>query len=157
MAKKGDTVIHTWSRDPYMISTDPARLDLPLIHRFLSQESYWARGIPLDTVKRSIRSSVTFGLYDGEKQAGFSRVVTDFATFAYLADVFVIETHRGQGLAQWLVKCILEHSELQGLRRWLLGTRDAHGLYERFGFKLAPPERFMEIKRTDIYQPRAPL
>jgi GNAT superfamily N-acetyltransferase len=138
-------------RGPFLISTDPARLDLAVIHGFLTT-AYWARGIPLATVRAAIEHSLPFGLYEGAQQVGFARVITDSTTFAYLADVFVLESHRGQGLARWLVECILAHPDLQGLRRWLLATRDAHGLYRQVGFRdLAAPERFMEITRPDLY------
>ncbi len=123
--------------DDYEISTDSARLDVPLIHRWLSQQSYWAKGIPLDVVRRSIANALNFAVYhptDG--QVGFARVITDRATFADLADVFVLERGRGKGLSKRLMEAVLSHPELQGLRRWLLATHDAHGLYERFGFTL---------------------
>ena len=120
------------------ISTDKAELDLPLIHRFLSTQAYWSRGIPEETVARAVAGTLCFGGYiEGVGQVAFARVVSDFATFAYLADVFVLDGHRGQGLSKWLMEVILAHPELQGLRRWVLVTRDAHGLYERFGF--GPP------------------
>jgi GNAT superfamily N-acetyltransferase len=139
-------------RDDYLVSTDPARLDLPLIHDFLANRSYWAAGIPLEVVQRSAENSLCFGLYQGPNQIGFARIVTDEATFAYLADVFVLEAHRGQGLSKWLLECVMRHPRLQGLRRFLLGTRDAHGLYQRHGFTpLTDPERFLEIFRPDVY------
>jgi GNAT superfamily N-acetyltransferase len=138
-------------RGPYSISTDSALLDVAMIHAFLSEQSYWAPGIPREVVARSIKNSLCFGLYQGNQQIGFARVVTDWATFAYLADVFVIEAFRGQELGKWLIECVLAHPDLQGLRRWLLGTRDAHGLYEQFGFTpLTAPSRFLEIYRPDI-------
>ena len=140
-----------WSRGEFTVSSDPSRLDLSTIHDFLSRQSYWARNIPREILERSIRGSIAFGLYEGERQVGFARVVTDRATFAYLADVFVLESHRGRGLAKWLMECVLAHPELQGLRRWLLATKDAHGLYSRLGFELAPPEKYMEINRANIY------
>jgi GNAT superfamily N-acetyltransferase len=139
-------------RGPYFVSTDPRLLDVSLIHKFLSEQSYWAPGIPRDVVGRSLENSLCFGLFCDSEQIGFARLVTDRATFAWLADVFVIEAHRGQGLGRWLVGSLLEHPDLQGLRRILLGTRDAHGLYQRFGFTpLAEPSRFLEIHRPDIY------
>ena len=141
-------------RDGFSLSTDPARLDLALIHDFLSRQSYWAAGIPPEIVRRSIENSLCFGLYRSQRQVGFARVVTDKSTFAYLGDVFVLEEFRGRGLGKWLLERILHHPELQGLRRFILGTRDAHGLYEQFGFRaLASPERFMEIHRPGIYGP----
>ena len=129
------------------IDTDKARLDLALIHDFLAR-SHWASGIPFDVMKRAIDNSLAFGLYRDGGQIGFARVVTDHATFAYLADVFVIEAERGRGLGRYLVATILAHPELQGLRRWLLGTRNAHGLYKRCGFA-APPAPFAFLERLD--------
>ena len=134
------------------IDTDPERLDRSVIHGFL-RESYWAGGIPLEIVERSIQNSLCFGLYDQGRQVGFARLVTDRATFAYLADVFVLESHRGRGLAKHLMAAILAHPEVQGLRRWLLATRDAHGLYAEFGFRPLPqPDRFMEINDPQVYR-----
>ena len=135
-----------WQWDGYLISTDASMLDLEVVHGYLSR-SYWAAGVPEDVVRRSIENSLCFGVYRGEEQAGFARVVTDRATFAYLADVFVLEEHRGQGIGKWLVEVILSHPELQGLRRWMLATRDAHDLYRRYAFtELARPGIFMERK-----------
>ena len=137
-------------RDGYVISTDPARLDVDVIHRFLT-ESYWAAGVPRDVVKRSIEQSLPFGLYTENRQIGFARVITDRATFAYLADVFVLDEFRGEGLGKWLIEVVVSHSELAGLRRWMLATRDAHGLYRKSGFtELSQPERWMEK-----HQPKA--
>jgi GNAT superfamily N-acetyltransferase len=139
----------------FVISTDKSRLDIPMIHQFLTSESYWARGIPLETVERSIRNSVVFGIYDKEKQIGFARVITDKATFAYLADVFIVPEYRGLGLARKLMDEILSCPELIGLRRWLLATADAHGLYRQIGFSgLGKPERFMEINDPEVYKKR---
>lgn len=123
-----------WQRDDYEISDDRARLDLEVIHKFLATESYWAQGRPLEKVRRTIDNSISFGLYLGDQQIGFARVVTDYATFAWLADVFVLDEFRGRGLAKWLVEVVLSHPQLQGLRRWLLATKDAQGLYRRYGF-----------------------
>jgi GNAT superfamily N-acetyltransferase len=135
-----------------LISDDPALLDRARIHHFLSERSYWAPGVPREIVDRSIEQSLCFGVYRGGQQIGFARVVTDFATFAWLADVFVVEDNRGRGTGRKLVAAVLAHPRLQGLRRFLLGTRDAHGLYARFGFKpLAHPERFMEICSRNGY------
>jgi GNAT superfamily N-acetyltransferase len=147
----------THEREGYVVSTDPARLDLDIVHRYLSEASYWARGIPRAVVEKSVAGSLPFGLYRrapvGEAQVGFARVVTDAATFAYLADVFVLDAHRGRGLGRWLTACVLAHPDLQGLRRVLLTTQDAHGLYEQAGFVRAPfPERFMVIDRPDLYR-----
>ena len=139
-------MIRGWRRDGYLISTDASMLDLEVVHGYLSR-SYWAAGVPEDVVRRSIENSLCFGVYRGEEQAGFARVVTDRATFAYLADVFVLDEHRGQGIGKWLLEVILSHPDLQGLRRWMLATRDAHDLYRRYAFtELARPGIFMERK-----------
>ena len=132
-------------RGAYLVSTDPARLDLAAVHRYLAR-SYWSPGIPEDVVRRAAEHSLCCGLYhDAAGQVGYARAVTDRATFGYLADVYVLEAHRGHGLGAWLVGTLLSHPDLQGLRRLSLLTRDAHGLYERFGFRNAPvPSRFME-------------
>jgi GNAT superfamily N-acetyltransferase len=141
-----------WHRGDYTISTDPARVDVTVVHGYLTR-SYWAAGIPQETVRRSIDGSLVFGLYHDAQQIGFARVITDRATFAYLADVFVLESYRGQGLGTWLVATIIAHPELQGLRRWLLATRDAHGLYRLVGFTpLDRPELFMERFFADVYR-----
>ena len=130
----------------YDISTDPSRLQLDAIHAYLVR-SYWSPGIPKDIVARAIANSMCFGLYLGDAQVGFARIVTDKASFAYLADVYVLEEHRGQGLSKRLVETILAHPDLQGLRRFMLATKDAHALYAQFGFKpVAAPERLMEIR-----------
>jgi GNAT superfamily N-acetyltransferase len=140
-------------RDGYLISTDKSRLDLPAIHHFLSQEAYWSKNIPFDVVKRAVENSLCFGVYHGEEQVGFARVISDLATFAYIGDVFILEGHRGRGLSKWLVESILAHPDLQGLRTWLLATRDAHELYRRFGFQgLTSPERYMVIKNREVYK-----
>lgn len=139
-------------RPQYTISTDSSRFDLDLIHRFLSN-SYWAEGIPREIVERSIENSLCFGIFDRDQQVGFARVITDRATFAYLGDVFVIESHRGRGLSKQLMRAIMEHPQLQGLRRWSLVTRDAHGLYKQFGFTaIANPQRYMERSDPGIYK-----
>jgi GNAT superfamily N-acetyltransferase len=149
-----------WTRDGYTISDDPARVDVDAVHRYLSEESYWAPGIPRDVVARSIAGSLPFGLYapDGTL-AGFARAVTDRSVFAYVADVFVLSEHRGRGLGVWLMEVVVGHPELAGLRRWVLYTEDAHSLYERFGF--GPPQRvdrFMELVREpgEIYDREPP-
>ena len=140
-------------RGEFRISTDPARLDLHVIYNFLTN-CYWAKGIPREVVARSIEHSLCFGIYDGSgTQVGFARVISDFATVAYLGDVFVLESHRGQGLAKWMMECIMQHPALQGLRRWILLTRDAHGLYKQFEFTpLKSAERYMELHRPDVYE-----
>jgi len=140
-------------RDGFTISTDPARLDLDGVYAWLSA-SYWARGIPRDVFERSVRHALCFGIYEGARQVGFARVVTDFATVAYVGDVFVLEPWRGRGLSRWLMETIDGHPDLQGLRRWILLTRDAHGLYRKFGFTpLASPDRWMEKHVPDAYAP----
>ena len=137
----------------YEVSTDPRRLDVDVIHGFLSTDSYWSPGIPRDVVERGIANSLCFGVYQGGAQVGFARVVTDRATFALLADVFVLPAHRGKGLSKWLMASVVEHDDLQGLRRLLLLTSDAHELYRQFGFtEIGNPWRFMEVLRPDIYQ-----
>ena len=136
---------------PFVVDTDPERLDVALIHTFLAS-SYWAKGVPIEVVRRSIANSLCFGLYEGDRQVGFARVVSDRATFAYLADVFVVESHRGRGLARLLMEAVVAHPELQGLRRWMLATRDAHGLYARYGFTSLPaPQRFMQLHDPEVY------
>jgi GNAT superfamily N-acetyltransferase len=143
-----------WRRDEFLISTDPAKLDVNGIHAFLT-ESYWAKGIPLDVVERSIRGSLCFGVYNADQQVGFARVISDFATYAYIGDVYITEAVRGKGLGKWLMECIMAHPDLQGLRRWGLVTLDAHGLYAQFGFVTpANPDRYMEIVRPEIYSNR---
>lgn len=130
----------------YSISADKNLLDIDMIFGYLSNESYWAKGIPLEKLKRAIDNAVCFGIYQQNKQIGFARVITDKATFAYLADVFILETYRGKGLSKWLVQTILNDEELQGLRRWVLATADAQGLYSQFGFgQITNPERWMGI------------
>ena len=139
------TMVESWQRGEFLISTDRQHLDREMIHDFLSRESYWAKGRSLEVVNRGIEHSLNFGLYRGPRQIGFARVVTDYATFAWLADVFVLEEFRGQGLGKWLIEVILAHPQLQGFRRWALATKDAHELYRSFGFnELTRPERWME-------------
>jgi N-acetylglutamate synthase-like GNAT family acetyltransferase len=140
-------------RGEFLISTDPARLDLDVVHGFLT-DCYWAKGIPREVVARSIEHALCFGIYDnGGHQVGFARVISDFATIAYIGDVFVLETHRGCGLGKWLMQCISQHPALQGLRRWILTTRDAHGLYSQFGFTpVKAPERYMELHQPNVYE-----
>lgn len=141
-----------WLNEDYKISTEKSLLDVNTIHSYLSNESYWARQIPKAIVEKSIQNSLCFGVYCKEHQIGFARVITDNATFAYLADVFILEPFRGRGLSKWLIKTILNYDELKGLRRFLLATHDAHGLYKQFGFKeLEYPARFLEIKAANIY------
>ncbi|HKD16325.1 MAG TPA: GNAT family N-acetyltransferase [Thermoanaerobaculia bacterium] len=144
-----------WERGSLSISTERSRIDRNLVHEFLRDRSYWAAGIPREVVDRSIDEALCFGVYDGDAQVGFARVVTDRATFAYLADVFILESHQGRGIATWLMEVIVGHPDLQGLRRWILMTRDAHGLYEKFGFRrIADPSRCMEIVDREVYRRR---
>ena len=136
----------------FSISTDPARLDVQAIHAYLSR-SYWCEGVPIEIVAKSIESSLCFGLFDGSRQIGLARVITDKTTFAYLCDVYVLEEYRGQGLGKWLMEAVCSHPDLQNLRRFALVTRDAHGLYEKFGFTaLKEPSRHMEIARPGLYK-----
>ena len=139
------------TREQYSISTDPRRLDIDAVHAYLTR-SFWAEGISRTLVAKAMAHSLCFGLFDGASQVGFARVVTDRATFAYLCDVYVLESHRGHGLGKWLIEAVMAHPDLQGLRRFQLVTRDAHGLYERHGFA-APdnPDRHMEIFRHGMY------
>ncbi len=141
-----------YRRGEFLISTDRERLNLDVVHDFLTN-SYWAKGIPREVVARSIEHSLCFGIYaDSGKQVGFARVVSDFATMAYLGDVFVLESHRGRGLSKWLMECVVQNPALQNLRRWILLTRDAHGLYSQFGFTpVKAPERYMELHRPNVY------
>jgi GNAT superfamily N-acetyltransferase len=140
-----------WHQGEFTISTDKSKLDIAVVHGYLAR-SYWAAGIPVEVVRRSIENSLAFGVYRGDTQIGFARVISDFATYAYLADVFVLEEFRGKGLSKWLMEVIMSHPQLQGLRRFSLATRDAHGLYRQFGFEsLKRPESNMEILRPDIY------
>lgn len=141
-----------WQKDEYTISTDKSKLDIHVIHDFISQ-TYWASGIPLATMQKAIEGAMCFGVFHGEQQVGFARVITDKATFAYLADVFIIESHRGKGLSKWLVEIIVGHPDLQGLRRFLLATRDAHGLYRQFGFTVPESaENLMHIYNPGVYK-----
>lgn len=143
------------SRGGYVVTTDASRLDIDYIHAFLT-ESYWARGIPRDVVVRAIENSLNFGLFEGERQVGFARAITDRAWYAYIADVFVDEAHRGRGLGKLIMEAVTSHPDLQNLRRMMLGTADAHGLYRQFGFTdLEQPERWMTRGDPAIYQKAA--
>ncbi len=140
-----------WTNGEFTITCDPEKQDLGVIHGFLSQ-SYWAKGVSKETVARSLRGSLCFALLDNQRQIGFARVISDFATIAYVGDVFVLPDYRGRGLSKWLMHCVTLHPDLQGLRRWILATADAHGLYQKFGFTaLANPRVFMERHTPDIY------
>ncbi len=145
------------TQNNFLISTDKSKLQIDVIHEYLSKQSYWATNIPLEIVERSIINSMAFGIYHQEentlKQVGFCRVVSDLSTFAYLADVFILEEYRGKGLSKFLVETVLKHPDLQGLRRWILATFDAHGLYEQYGFEpLDKPQNFMQIKVENPYR-----
>jgi len=141
-----------WQRENFVISTDKARLQPETIQKFLLEESYWAQSRTFEQTLRTIKHSICFGLYLDDRQIGFARVVSDQATFAYLGDVYILDEFRGQGLSKWLMETILSHPDLQGLRRWLLATRDAHGLYAQYDFTpLIVPERWMERNAPDAY------
>lgn len=143
----------SWQRGEYEIDTDPARIDLDVTHKFLSEEAYWSKGVPREILERAVGNSMVFGAYRDGAQAGFVRVVSDKATFAWICDVFVLPEHRGQGLGKYLMECVTAHPELQGLRRWMLATRDAHGLYAQYGFTdLHDATRFMEKWDPEIYK-----
>ena len=146
-----------WQQDEFTVSTDPARLDVAAIHRFLTA-SYWATGIPYEVVARSLQHSLCFGVYHGREQIGLARIITDRATYAYLCDVYILEAWRGRGLAKWLMACVGAHPELQGLRRLNLVTRDAHPLYRQFGFVTPDrPEGYMEKLDREVYKRAAAL
>ena len=145
-----------WQRGEYEIDTDPARIDLDVTYGFLTADAYWSPGIPRDIVERSIANSMNFGVYKvgglGSAQAGFTRVVSDKATYAWICDVFVLPEHRGHGLGKWLMEVVMAHPELQGLRRWMLATRDAHGLYGQYGFTaLNDATKYMEVWDPEVY------
>ena len=142
----------TWSKADYSITTDKAKIDIDYTHQFLSQ-TYWAEGIPREVVESSIHGSLCFAVFHQTQQVGFARVISDEATFAYLADVFIDPDYRGKGLSKWLMKIIMAYPTLQGLRRFLLATRDAHGLYEQFGFTPIPSvDPWMQVHKPDIYR-----
>ncbi len=136
----------------YSITTNKNKLDIEVIHDFLSNQSYWSKNISLDKVKTAIENSLNFGLFHFEKQVGYARVISDLSTVAYLGDVFVLPAHRGRGLSKWLMEQVMAHPDLQELRRWILLTGDAHGLYEKFGWKhIANPEKWMELHDPNVY------
>jgi len=144
-----------WVKDTFTVTCDPAKLDHAVIAEFLAS-SYWAKGIPSSTVQKSLANSLCFALLDGDRQIGFARVISDYATIAYLGDVFILPEYRGRGLSKWLMDCITRHPDLQGLRRWMLATRDAHGLYAQYGFTpLKNPEFFMERHDPNVYTPNS--
>ena len=139
-------------REDFCISTDKKRLDIEVIHHFLANKSYWSKGIPLPVVRKAVSNSLCFGVFKGDEQVGFARVVSDYVTFAWLADVFILKECRGIGLSKWMLEVIMSHPDLQVLRRWMLATRDAHGLYAKYGFKpVAHPERLMENHQPDVF------
>ena len=141
-----------WHKDGFTITTDPSKADIAYVHNFLSG-SYWAAGIPVETVQKSIAGSLCFCVLKNEEQIGFARVITDKATFGYLADVFIDKNYRGQGLSKWLMEVIMNHPDLQGFRRMMLATRDAHELYRKFGFSaLTFTDRWMHIHNPDVYK-----
>jgi GNAT superfamily N-acetyltransferase len=147
-----DDAPREWRRDEFLISTDRRRLDIDVVHTYLSG-SYWAAGMPRETLERAIGNSLSFGIYDGARLVGFARVITDRATYAYLSDVFVLESHRKRGLSKWLMECVLDHPDLQGLRRFALFTRDAQGLYERYGFgPPRGPSTYLERRTPNVYE-----
>lgn len=160
-------MIYEFQKNEYTISTDKAKLQFDVIHGFLST-SYWSPNIPMEIVKRAAQNSLAFGIYKhplpigegwgGVYQVGYARIISDYATFAYLADVFVLESERGQGLSKWLMESIMQVPDLQGLRRWMLATRDAHDLYAQFGFTpLDNPAVMMQIARPNIYMEHRPI
>lgn len=139
-------------RDEYCISTDKTKLDIDSIHEFLSTKAYWSLNIPKDRVQTSIQNSLCFGIYKNDQQIGFARVITDFSTIAYLGDVYILEAYRGMGLSKWLMNTIMSYPNLQGLRRWILLTGDAHGLYRQFGWTdIADPSKWMELHNKNVY------
>lgn len=139
-------------RNEYCLSTEKERLDIDSIHRFLSEEAYWSRNIPRQNVEDAIQNSLCFGVYCGDIQVGFARVISDFSTIAYLGDLYIINEYRGKGLSKWLMQAIMEHPRLQDLRRWVLLTADAHGLYRQFGWTaIAEPVNWMEKHNKNVY------
>jgi GNAT superfamily N-acetyltransferase len=139
-------------RGEYTVTTDRHQLNIRAIHAYLTH-SYWSPGVPIAVIERAVANSLCLGMHHAEAQMGFARVITDKSTFAYLADVYILEPHRGKGLSKWLLQVIREHEDLQGLRRFMLATRDAHDLYRQFGFtELSDPSKLMEILDPDVYQ-----
>ncbi len=146
-------MIEDVEKDGFLITTDKAKIDVAAVHHFLSTMSYWSQNIPFDVVNKSIENSICFGVFDGSKQIGFARIITDSATFAYLCDVYILPEYRGNGLSKWLMEVIMNTEELKGLRRWLLATVSAHELYKKYGwYNVKNPERWMEINTPDIYK-----
>lgn len=150
MTEPGILEVH---RGDYWISTDRNRLDIDSIHQFLANKSYWSKDIPYSIVNKAVSKSLCFGVFMDDEQIGFARVVSDYVTFAWLADVYILEEFRGMGLGKWMLEFIMSHPDLQSLRRWMLATRDAQGLYARYGFKpIQNPERFMENHQPDVFK-----
>ena len=142
----------TFYRDEFCVSTDKTKLDMDSIHEFLSTKSYWCLNIPKEKVQTSIQNSLCFGVYENKRQIGFARIISDFSTVAYLGDVYILEEYRGNGLSKWLMSTIMSHPNLQGLRRWILLTGDAHGLYRQFGWTdIADPTKWMELHNKAVY------
>ena len=151
-AENGKMEMIEWKKDDYLISTDRSKIDLNVVHNFLTY-SYWSENISKELVQKSIDNSLCFAVYHCEDLVGFARVISDFATFAYLGDVFILPEQRGKGLSKWLMQVIIDHPDLQGLRRFTLATRDAHGLYAQFGFTLFDkPERWMQKHDPGVYK-----
>ena len=147
-----NNLVEEYLNGEFLLSSDPKKLDIDIIHNYLSKLSYWSLNIPLNVVERSLNNSLCFGLYRNKTQIGLVRVITDKATFAYLADTFVIDEYQGRGLGTWMIETVMKSSELQGLRRWQLSTRDAHKFYQKFGFQsLDYPDRHMTIKYYNVY------
>lgn len=142
----------TATKDDYLLTTDKTKLDLHMIHKFLSGESHWAKNIPFDRVKKSVENSLCFGLFFNDNQVGFARVISDFSTIAYLGDLFILKEHRGKGLSRWMLEEIMNYPELRGLRRWILVTKDAHEVYQQYGWAMvARPENWLEIHDPEVY------
>lgn len=142
----------TTYKDQFSISTDKSKLDVDSVHEFLSTKAYWCLNIPKEKVRTAIENSLCFGVYEAEKQIGFARVITDFSTIAYLGDVYILEEYRGKGLSKWLMEIIMNHEDLQGLRRWILLTGDAHELYRQYGWtNIADPTKWMELHDKNVY------
>lgn len=141
-------------KEDFCISTEKEKLDIDSIHEFLSKKAYWSLNIPKEVVVRAIEHSLCFGVYHNQTQLGFARIISDFSTIAYLGDVYILEAYRGKGLSKWLVETIMAHPKLQGLRRWILLTGDAHGLYRQFGWTdIADPSKWMELHNKNVYSP----
>jgi GNAT superfamily N-acetyltransferase len=155
MVNGGQAEHRSYCKDGFCISTDKARLDIQAMHRFLSGQAYWSLNIPMSRIEKANEQSLTFGLYREDEQIGFARVISDYSTIAYLGDVYVLPEFRGLGLSKWLMQTIMDYPDLQGLRRWILSTADAHGLYSQFGWKpVAYPGRWMEVYNRDVYGKR---